>query len=157
MQSTITDFRYYQKRSTNCVGPSVGRSLHSKNAFKSLQLGWPYIWPCLQHKYQQNQQTELVHPSVGPSVKKRHADSRGHATYLVGWSFHRSVGPSIYRRTHISAFCHPNIDGILIPKSAGSVHAKFKFVNYKLAPPKAKLHEGVCSHWTKNSNYCNIS
>ena len=103
-----------------------------------------------------NRQYMSVRPSVGPSVKKRHADSRGHATYLVGWSFHRSVGPSIYRRTHISAFCHPNIDGILIPKSAGSVHAKFKFVNYKLAPPKAKLHEGVCSHWTKNCNYCHI-
>ena len=99
------------KKPTIYVGPSIGRSLRRKTAFKSLQLGWPYIWPCLQHKYQQNQQTELVHPSVGPSVKKRQAlslktvaDRRGHATYLVGWCVHWLVDPSIYRRTHISAF-----------------------------------------------------
>ena len=111
MQSTITDFRYRQKKPTIYVGPSIGRSLRRKTAFKSLQLGWPYIWPCLQHKYQQNQQTELVHPSVGPSVKKRQAlslktvaDRRGHATYLDVWSVHWLVDPSIYRRTHISAF-----------------------------------------------------
>ena len=91
------------KNPTIYVGPSIGRSLRRKTAFKSLQLGWPYIWPCLQHKYQKDQQTELVHPSVGPSVKKRQAlslktvaDHREHATYLsVGPSIGRSVRPSI--------------------------------------------------------------